>query len=166
MRKIAVVLIPLAVLVLVFGAFACGGGAAPTPTPTPTPTVAPTPSPTPTPTPSPTVAPTPTPLKTPPPTAAPPEAGPPCRFHGTVLLNGAAAPAGTVVTAIVDGYGYTATVLISGSTSTYVILIPVAQGISYTGKAVTFMVGNAMAIQVSAWTLGGNVLVDLTATSS
>ena len=170
MRKIAVVLITLAVLVLVFGALGCGGGAAPTPTPTPT--VAPTPPPTPTPqptvapTPVPTVAPTATPLMTPPPPAEPPAGGPPCRFHGTVTLNGAAAPGGTVITVIIEGYGYTtSTVAVAGS-STYAVQIPVPQGIIYTGKAVTFRVGSAAAVQVSAWEEGGNVLVNLTATSS
>jgi len=37
MRKLTIVLIPLIVLVLMLGAFACGKEATPTPTPTPTP---------------------------------------------------------------------------------------------------------------------------------
>jgi hypothetical protein len=163
MRKLAVVLIPLAVLVLVFGAFGCGGGTSPTPTPTPPPTVAPTPPPTAAPTPTPTAAPTATPLATPPP--ADNVSGPPCRFHGTVTLNGAAVPAGTVITVIIEGYGYTTTALSAGGSSTYSITIPKAQGVSYEGKAVTFMVGSATAIQVSAWTMGGNMVVNLIASS-
>jgi hypothetical protein len=162
MRKIAVVLIPLAVLVLVFGALGCGGGASPTPTPTPT--VAPTPTPTevPTPTaaPTPTVAPTATPLMTPP--APDNVSGPPCRFHGTVTLNGANVADGTVLTVIIEGYGYTTTT----TTSTYAITIPKATGVSYEGKAVTFRVGSAAAIQTSAWTMGGNVLVNLIASTT
>jgi len=164
MRKIAVVLIPLAVLVLVLGALGCGGGAVPTPTPTPIPTVAPTPPPTPQPTveptPVPTIATTPTPMPPPTPDNV---SGPPCRFHGTVTLNGAAAPSGTVITVIIEGYGYTATVQMAAGSSTYSITIPKATGVSYEGKAVTFRVGSAAAVQVSAWSMGGNVLVDLTA---
>jgi hypothetical protein len=170
MRKIAVVLIPLLALVLVFGALGCGGGAAPTPTPTvaptPTPTVAPTPPPTATlaptvaPTPTPTVAPTTTPLATPPPSDN--VSGPPCRFHGTVALNGANVADGTVVTVIISGYGYTT----ATTASTYSITIPKAEGKSYEGLAATFRVGSATAIQVSAWTMGGNVLVNLIAITS
>jgi hypothetical protein len=160
MRKMAVVLIPLVVLVLVFGALGCGGGAAPTPTPTPT--VAPTPEPTVAPTPVPTIATTPTPMPPPTPDNV---SGPPCRFHGTVTLNGAAAPSGTVITVIIEGYGYPTTVQAAAGSSTYSITIPKAQGITYEGKAVTFRVGSAAAIQISAWTLGGNVLVNLIAST-
>jgi hypothetical protein len=164
MKKVAVVLIPLLVLVLVFGALGCKSS--PAPTPTPTPTVAPTPTPTvaPTPTPTPTVAPTATPLATPPP--ADNVSGPPCRFHGTVTLNGANVADGTVVTVIIAGYGYpTNTVTVNG-VSTYSVTIPKAQGISYEAQAVTFKVGSATAIQTSAWTMGGNVLVNLIASTT
>ncbi|MCX5994804.1 MAG: hypothetical protein NTV59_02245 [Chloroflexi bacterium] len=168
MRKIAVVLIPLAVLVLVFGALGCGGGGtAPTPTPTPIPTVAPTPTPTEVPTPTPTPTPTavPTPTLMPPPT---PDnvSGPPCRFHGTVVLNESNVPDGTIVTVIIEGYGYPASTTTVGGASTYAITIPKATGVSYEGKAVTFRVGSATAIQISAWTMGGNVLVNLNASTS
>jgi hypothetical protein len=164
MRKLAVVLIPLAVLVLVLGALACGGGAAPTPTPTPTvaPTSPPTVEPTVAPTPIPTIATTPTPMPPPTPDNV---SGPPCRFHGTVTLNGAAAPSGTVITAIIEGYGYTTTVQATVGSSTYSITIPKAQGVTYEAMAVTFRVGTAAAIQTSAWTMGGNVLVNLIAST-
>ncbi len=168
MRKIAVVLIPLLVLVLAFGALGCKSSPAPTPTPTPTvaPTPTPTEAPTPTaaPTPTPTVAPTATPLMTPP--APDNVSGPPCRFHGTVTLNGANVADGTVVTVIVAGYGYTTTTATVNGSSTYSITIPKATGISYDGKAVTFMVGSATAIQTSAWTMGSNVLVNLIASTT
>ncbi len=164
MRKIAVVLIPLAVLVLVFGALGCGGGAAPTPTPTPTvaPTPTPTEAPTPTAAPTPTVAPTATPLMTPP---APDNGASalPLPWHGT--LNGANVADGTVITVIIAGYGYTTTHNGKRS-STYSITIPKATGISYEGTAVTFRVGSATAIQTSAWTMGGNVLVNLIASTT
>ena len=169
MRKLAVVLVLFLVLVLAAGVIGCTKTVYVTPTPTPTPTLTPTPTPTvaptPTPTPTPTPIPTATPLMTPPPTAVPPNAGPPCRFHGAVALNGANVADGTVITVIIDGYGYTtATATVSG-VSTYSILIPVAQGINYEGQAVTFRVGNATAVQVSAWTGGGNVLVNLSAST-
>ncbi len=166
MRKVAVVAIPLMVLILIFSALGCGGEPAPTPTPTPTPTVAPTPTPTPTPTPPPTAPPAPTPLATPPPTAEPPAGGPPCRFHGIALLDGQNVPNDTVVTAIIEGYGYTGTTTIVGGSSTYSILIPVAQGVSYVGKTVSFRVGNYDAPQTATWTMGGNVVVNLTASST
>ncbi len=165
MRKIAVVLIPLAVLVLVFGALGCGGGAAPTPTPvlTVAPTPPPTAEPTAAPTPVPTAAPTPTLMPEPTPDNV---SGPPCRFHGTVTLNGAPAPSGTVITVIIEGYGYPTTVVMSGGSSTYSRTIPQAQGIaSYAGKAVSFRVGSVAAVQVSAWTMGGNELVNLSAST-
>jgi len=115
------------------------------------------------PTPVPTVAPTPTPMPPPTPDNV---SGPPCRFHGTVTLNGAAAAAGTPVTVIILGYGYPATVKVTvGSTTTYDVTIPKAQGLSYDGQAVTFRVGSATAIQTSAWAMGDNVLVNLIAST-
>lgn len=166
MRKIAVVLIPLLVLVLVFGALGCKSSPAPTPTPTPTvaPTPTPTAAPTPAPTPTPTVVPTATPLMTPP--APDNVSGPPCRFHGTVTLNGANVADGTVVTIIISGYGYTTTTTTVNGASTYSITISKATGVSYEGQAVNFRVGSAMAIQTSAWTMGGNVLVNLIASTT
>lgn len=166
MRKIAVVLIPLAVLALVFGALGCGGGAAPTPTPAPTvaPTPTPTEVPTPAPTPTPTLAPTPMPLGTPP--VPDNVSGPPCRFHGTVTLNGAPAPAGTQVMVIISGYGYPATVTAVAGSITYDVTIPKAQGISYEGQVVTFRVSGTTAIQPSTWTMGGNQLVNLIASTT
>jgi len=165
MRKLAVVLVPLLALVLVFGVLGCGGEATPTPTPVPTvaPTAAPTAEPTAAPTPAPTVAPTTAPLATPPPVDS---TVPPCRFRGLAQLNLANVPDGTVITAIVDGIGYTTTTPASGyGPSSFVILIPKPQGRSFDGKVVTFMVGNKVAAQTASWSMGGNVLVNLTATS-
>ena len=154
----------MAVLALVFGALGCGGGVTPTPTPTVAPTPTPTEAPTPTAAPTPTVAPTATPLMTPP--APDNVSGPPCRFHGTVTLNGANVADGTVVTVIIAGYGYTTTTATVNGASTYAITIPKATGVSYEGQAVTFRVGSATAIQTSAWTMGGNVLVNLIASTT
>jgi hypothetical protein len=163
MKKLAVVAIPILVLALVFGALGCGGEAAPTPTPEPTaaPTVAPTPEPTPTPTVAP---PTAIPLATPPPSDN--VSGPPCKFRGTVQLNGASVSNGTVITVIIEGYGYTTTTPAPNyGASSYAIVIPKAEGKSYDGKTVTFKIGDYVAAQTATWTMGGNVVVNLTATT-
>ena len=173
MRKLAIVLIPLLVLTLVFGALGCGKGEV-TPTPTPTPVVTPTPVPTPEPTPTPTAAPTATPTPTAAPLATPPPvdpAVPPCRFYGSVQLNGASVADGTVVTAIVEGFAYTTT---TNSTpppngygpSTYAILIHKPEGKSYDGKTVTFMIGNYGASQTATWSMGGNVALNISASTT
>jgi len=167
MKKIAVVLIPLLVLVLVLGALGCSKTVyvvvTPTPTvaPTPTPTLAPTPTPTPTPTPV--LSPTPTPTPMPPPTAAD-HAVQPCAFYGSVLLNGVNAPAGTLVTAIVAGYGYPAYTTTVSGVSHYYVVVYQGEGspISYEGKTVTFMVNNVMTTQTGTWTGGNNIQKNLT----
>jgi len=139
------------------------------PTPTSTPTPAPTPTPTLTPTPVPTYYYPPTPTLTPTPMPPPtPDnvSGPPCRFHGTVTLNGANVADGTVVMALIWAYGYTTTTTTVDGASTYSITIPKPQGSSYEGQTVTFRVGGNTAVQTSNWTAGGNVLVNLTASGS
>jgi len=133
----------------------------PTPAPTPTPTLAPTPVPTYYYPPTPTLTPTPMPPPTPDNVS-----GPPCRFHGTVTLNGANVADGTVVMALIWAYGYTTTTTTVNGTSTYSIIIPKAQGNSYEGQAVTFRVGSDTASQTSTWTMGGNILVNLTASTA
>src|SRR5690349_5630149 len=92
MRIASVLAILLAMVVLVVASQAGGsppGVLAQMPTPTPTPTTTATATPTPTPT----------------ATATPPAAGilPPTRFWGTLTINGALAPIGTRVTAVIDG---------------------------------------------------------------
>jgi hypothetical protein len=91
---------------------------------------------------------------------------PPCRFHGTVTLNGANVADGTVVMALIWAYGYTTTTTTVNGTSTYSIIMPKAQGNSYEGQAVTFRVGSDTASQTSTWTMGGNILVNLTASTA
>lgn len=99
MRKLAIVLVPLLLMVFVISAVGCDGKgtstATPTPTPTltvtltPTPSVTPSPTPTPTPTSTPTATPTPSP--TPTPTSAPmprPSASPtPTWFSKNLALS-------------------------------------------------------------------------------
>lgn len=91
----------------------------------------------------------------------PPE--PPCRFYGTVTVDGAAVADGTVITAMIGGDQLTAATPAEGySTSTYAIKIGVDT--EYTeGATVTFMIGDRAAAQTGTWTKGGNVEVNLTA---
>ncbi len=91
----------------------------------------------------------------------PPE--PPCRFYGTVIVDGAAVADGTVITAMIGGDQLTTATPAEGySTSTYAIKIGVDT--EYTeGATVTFMIGDRAAAQTGTWTKGANVEVNLTA---
>ncbi len=82
---------------------------------------------------------------------------PPCRFHGTVQVDGANVADGTVITATVDGTAYTATT----TASSYSVTIAQPEGKSYEGKTVTFKIGADSASQTATWTTGGNVAVNL-----
>lgn len=92
----------------------------------------------------------------------PPE--PPCRFYGTVTVDGAAVTDGTVITATIEGDQLTTATPAEGygTSSCYAIKIGLDTG--YTeGATVTFMIGDRAAAQTGTWTQGGNVEVDLTA---
>ena len=91
----------------------------------------------------------------------PPE--PPCRFYGTVIVDGAAVADGTVITAMIEGDQLTTATPAEGySTSTYAIKIGVDT--EYTeGATVTFMIGDRAAAQTGTWAKGGNIEVNLTA---
>ena len=91
----------------------------------------------------------------------PPE--PPCRFYGTVTVDGAAVADGTVITAMIEGDQLTTATPAEGySASTYALKIGVDT--EYTeGATVTFMIGDRAAAQTGTWTKGGNVEVNLTA---
>jgi hypothetical protein len=159
MRKSAALLVTvLAVIALL--AIGCSSEESPTPTPTL--------EPTPVATAQPTVAPTTTSTATATPVATlQPDLKPPCRFHGQVHLNGATVPAGTVITATIEDTSYTTTTPAEGyGPSTYAILIsqPVGQG--YTGKTVTFKIGDYDAAQAGVWEVGGNIALNLTASTS
>jgi hypothetical protein len=86
----------------------------------------------------------------------------PCRFYGTVMLDGAAVPDGTVVTATVSGTDYTTTTaeMVYGPSS-YEVLIGQPEGASYSGATVTFDIGGRTADQSGTWVLGGNTRLDL-----
>ena len=91
----------------------------------------------------------------------PPE--PPCRFYGTVTVDGAAVADGTVITAMIEGDQLTTATPAEGySTSTYAIKIGVDT--EYTeGATVTFMIGARAAAQTGTWAKGANVEVNLSA---
>ncbi len=89
---------------------------------------------------------------------------PPCRFYGTVQLEGAPVPDGTVITATIAGDTYTTTTPAIYGSSTYVIKLDPLPGISYDeGAQVTFKIGNYNADQTGNWEFGGNTRLDLTA---
>ena len=179
MRKHVIVITLLLALALVLVTVGCdsGGAPAPTPSPSPSPTSPPTataePTPIATPTPAPTAPLTPSPTPTaaptlsPTPTAAPLGTEPPCRFHGTVRLNGANVPDGTVITVMVADDGYTTTTpAVAYGPSTYAIKIVPAAGAAYAeGTPVTFMIHSCAADQTASWEKGGNIELNLTAST-
>ena len=87
---------------------------------------------------------------------------PPCRFYGTVSEDGAAVPAGTIITATVAGDEYTAATPAEGyGSSSYAIKIEEPDGSNYEGATVSFEIGGSAAKETGTWTLGGNVNVNL-----
>jgi collagen type VII alpha len=83
---------------------------------------------------------------------------PPCAFHGTAQVNGANVADGTIITATIGNDTFTATT----TNSTYRVVIAQAEGKSYAGLTVTFMIGSNTAGQTGAWQMGGNVVLNLT----
>jgi len=113
---------------------------------------------------------TPTPIATPtqapasptPAVTVPPLTSLPCRFRGSVQLDGAPVPDGTVVTVVIAGHSYTTTTPSDYGASTYAVTVTPPPGVTYSpGTAVTFLIAGRAANQVSQWELGGNVQVDL-----
>jgi hypothetical protein len=87
---------------------------------------------------------------------------PPCRFHGHVTVDGAPAPDGTTVTAVIEGDEYVTTTPAAGyGTSMYAITIIQPLGKSYHGKTVTFKIGNRVTDQTAVWATTGNLRLDL-----
>lgn len=165
MRKLAALIAPVLIIVIVLAAVGCGGEDSATPTATTS--VTPTPATTPEPTAGPTVAPTVTLPPGPTPTAKPTEPPMPCRFYGEVKLNGAAVAAGTVITIIIAGDEYETTTPAVYGPSTYATKVhPVSSSAYADGTAVTFKVGGYLANQTGSWERGGNIEINLTASSS
>jgi len=85
------------------------------------------------------------------------ELQPPCRFHGTVTINGGNMPDGTLITAMIGNDTYSATT--DFTASTYSVTIPWKEG--YGGMAVTFKIGSDAVTQKGTWSMGGNEPVNL-----
>ena len=102
--------------------------------------------------------------------AAPPT---PSSFWGIVTLDGASVPAGTVISARINGVQYASVaVTINLGTAYYSISVPgddpTTSGIiegGITGDTVVFYIGSYMANQTGSW-LSGNVRLDLTGTTN
>jgi len=164
------------VLSLVMVSVGCGSDDSQTPTRTPTPiptaTTAPTATPmaTPSPTPTPDVTATPAMTATPAtsPTPVPTlSTDPPCRFRGTVKLDGADVPDGTAITVFIKGDPYTTNTPSVYGSSTYVIQIPQRADSPYKeGEAISFTIDQYPAQQTGTWEWGGNTELNLTASTT
>ncbi len=133
--------------------------ATPVPTPTPVPTAAPSPTPTPelvvdTPTPAPTVPPTATPGASDTGTSRPPHV-----FVGTATINGAPAPAGTEITALIDGIVVASVFTVEGGEFNEELYV-----MGNVGETVNFRIGDLAAAESFEVETGGITLVTLTAT--
>ena len=84
----------------------------------------------------------------------------PCQFHGTVQINGADAPVGTEIQALIDGnVTGNCTVTTAG---TYKLQIQEPTLGAYTGKTVTFTVAGTAVQQTGAFVSGANTVLNLT----
>jgi hypothetical protein len=91
----------------------------------------------------------------------------PCRFRGTIQLNGANVADGTVITAIIAGNEQTTETPATYGPSTYAIKIIPPEGTAYAaGAVVTFKIGDYTADQTGAWEIGGNIELNLTASTT
>ena len=91
----------------------------------------------------------------------------PCRFHGTVQLNGHPVPDGILVKALIGG-NEVASVAVPAvyGPSTYALLITPPVGVSYgNGTEIKFKIHVYDAIQTATWKTGGNIALNLTASS-
>lgn len=165
MRKLAALVAPTLILVIILAAVGCGGEESATPTPATTgPT---TPAATDGPTSGPSVAPTATATLQPAPTQTPSGTEPPCRFYGNVQLDSADVPDGTVITIIVEGDEYETTTPAVYGPSTYARKVEPLSGSAYAGGTiVTFKIDGHVADQTGSWEMGGNIEINLTASSS
>jgi len=91
----------------------------------------------------------------------------PCRFHGTVQLDNATVPDGTIITAIIGADTYTTSTPSVYGNSTYAVTIVPPKNVIYTdGTPVTFWIGNYSAIETGTWETGLNLVLNLTALST
>lgn len=92
----------------------------------------------------------------------------PCRFYGTVRLDGTVVPDGTTISVIVEDDIYrTNTPTEVYGTSTYAIKIVPPENKGYTEETqIYFRIGEYDATETATWTPGGNINLDLTAIST
>ena len=83
-------------------------------------------------------------------------------FAGTVSVDGAIAPDGTVVTARIDGLLAAVAVLKDGN---YTLAVEPPPGVSYIGKKVIFSVGECQASPTATWQTARVDRVDLAVTT-
>ena len=88
--------------------------------------------------------------------------GLPCRFHGTVQLDGSPAPDGTLVTVLISSNEVASALTKSvNGNSTYGLTISQPEGGSYSdGTAVEFRISGYKANQPGTWQTGGDVCSD------
>ncbi len=88
----------------------------------------------------------------------------PCRFHGTVQVDGADVADGTPITATIDGDTYTtvtATTESDGPSSYAIKITPPVDTRYDEGAQVTFMIGSDSAGQAGTFEAGANKALDL-----
>ena len=82
----------------------------------------------------------------------------PSVFGGTATLDGAPAPDGTPVSAVIEGTEVAATIVENGA---YAFTISQPPGESYSGKTITFLVGGAAAPESGTWEPDGGGVLNL-----
>ena len=97
----------------------------------------------------------------------------PCRFYGTVELDGSDVREGTEVTAVIEGEEYSTTTPfeVAGQqpygNSSYALRIDPPEGKYYNdGTPISFRIGQYTANVTSRWESGGNIDLDLTANTT
>jgi len=95
-------------------------------------------------------------------------AQPPCRFYGTVQVDGYDVPDGTVITAIIEGVPYsTTTPEAAYGPSTYVLKIEPSAGAFYNyGTQIYFKIDDHVAKETATWESGNNTELNLTASTA
>lgn len=91
----------------------------------------------------------------------------PCRFHGTVQINGHTVPDGIVVRALIGGNEVaTCTLPAVYGPSTYALIITPPVGVTYSDTTeIQFKIHVYDAIQTATWKTGGNIALNLTAST-
>lgn len=91
----------------------------------------------------------------------------PCRFHGTVQINGHTVPDGILVKALIGGNEVASCTLpaVYGP-STYALIITQPVGASYSNSSeIRFKIHVYDTIQTATWKPGGNIALNLTAST-